>query len=123
MKGSCSGPLSGIFIRSPRFFAGRDLFAFDDGSVVVITEADVNGYDSQNGSEVGRNDMLLGVNLIYQVKVVSEAALARLSFLWLRSGTQRQRKIECDKSDMNVGDAARAPPTENSLWTFIYFHK
>ncbi|KAI3501049.1 hypothetical protein L1887_28906 [Cichorium endivia] len=51
---------------------GVGLFRFDDGSVVVITKADVDGY----------ND----VNLVWRVSVAGQAALARLSsLLWLNT--------------------------------------
>ncbi|KAI3711084.1 hypothetical protein L2E82_40905 [Cichorium intybus] len=53
------------------------LFRFDDGSVVVITKADVDGYNDDAGSDV---------NLVWRVRVAGQAALARLSsLLWLNT--------------------------------------
>lgn len=35
-------------LKPPMFFAAADLFAFDDGSVVLVTKVDLDGYDPNN---------------------------------------------------------------------------
>ncbi|CAI9775570.1 unnamed protein product [Fraxinus pennsylvanica] len=81
MKANSSSQLTGLSL-SPRFLAKQDLFAFDDGSVVVVTETDVDGYVPGNESGIAGNEIWADVNLIYRVKVAGDAALARLSGLW-----------------------------------------
>ncbi|KAF3645879.1 putative dual specificity protein phosphatase DSP8 [Capsicum annuum] len=77
-------PLTSVIPRSSRFLARRNLLAFDDGAVVVITEADLDGYDSNLDSRVAGSEIWADLNLIYRVRVASGAALARLSCMWLR---------------------------------------
>ncbi|KAK2981622.1 hypothetical protein RJ640_012904 [Escallonia rubra] len=71
--------------RAPRFFAAADLFTFDDGSVVVVTKADLDGYESgQVSSEIWAD-----LSVVYRVRVAGQATMARLSCLWLRCNTQQ----------------------------------
>lgn len=113
VKNNSSAQLTDLFFRSPRLLAARDLFSFDDGSVVVITKADLDGYDPVKTSHVVRNEMWVDVNLIYQVKIVSEAALTRLSCLWVQC--QRQQKISSEKLTSKGGGAAGAPPPQGDI--------
>ncbi|XP_042487841.1 phosphatidylglycerophosphate phosphatase PTPMT2-like [Macadamia integrifolia] len=62
----------------------KDLEAFDEGSVVVITEADLDGYDESRDSSIVGNEVWAELNLVYRVQFAGQAALARLSCLWLR---------------------------------------
>ncbi|KAL3834990.1 hypothetical protein ACJIZ3_009726 [Penstemon smallii] len=99
VKGSSPRNLTDLCLRSSRFLGKQELFALDDGSVVVITKEDLNGYDPRNGSDVsGSKIWPADVNLIYRVKIVSESALARLSYLWFR-----YQKITNDKSTIDDG--------------------
>ena len=54
----------------------HDLAAFDDGSEVVVTKSDLDGYD--DSSLVG-NESLAQLSLACKVQFASEAAIARLS--------------------------------------------
>lgn len=61
------------------------LLAFDDTSVVVVTEADLDGYDGTNKSGViGNKDMWTEVRVVYRAQLAGQAAFARLSCLWIR---------------------------------------
>lgn len=85
---SCS-PLTSLISRSSRFLAGRNLLAFDDGAVVVITEADLDGYDQSLHSRVDGSEIWADLNLIYRVRVAGGAALTRLSCMWFRCHDQK----------------------------------
>ncbi|KAL3499658.1 hypothetical protein ACH5RR_038751 [Cinchona calisaya] len=82
-------PLTSLVLESPKF-TSRDLLAFDDGSVVVITKADLDGYDpSQEPGALG-NEIWADVSFIYRVRVAGETALTKLSLLWLRCHTRQK---------------------------------
>uniref|UniRef100_A0A7N0VI18 phosphatidylglycerophosphatase n=1 Tax=Kalanchoe fedtschenkoi TaxID=63787 RepID=A0A7N0VI18_KALFE len=75
----------------PRPSEDKEVVAFDDSSVVVVSDADLDGYDSTlirstAGSELWTTD----VNVIYKVRVASQAALTRVSCLWLRCRTTQK---------------------------------
>ncbi|KAK6119299.1 hypothetical protein DH2020_046955 [Rehmannia glutinosa] len=60
----------------------------DDNSLVLITESDLDGYEENpNSDTAGNNNMLAEVNLACKVQFASQAAISRLSCLWLRSQT------------------------------------
>ncbi|KAL7160498.1 hypothetical protein ABFS83_01G099300 [Erythranthe nasuta] len=98
VKSNISGELNDIIFRNPRILAARDTSTFDDSSVVVITEEDLVGYDARtttsSSNAVVRNEIWANVNLIYQVKIVGEAALARLSCLWVQCPRQLNNSSE-----------------------------
>ncbi|KAL2511506.1 putative dual specificity protein phosphatase DSP8 [Abeliophyllum distichum] len=60
------------------------LEAFDDNSVVLITESDLDGYEESDDSHVLSKNILADVNLACRVQFASQAAIARLSCLCLR---------------------------------------
>ncbi|MCE0481029.1 hypothetical protein HAX54_038399 [Datura stramonium] len=67
------------------FPAQKEVAAFDDGSVVLVSESDLDGYDESVESGLSRNEVLVDLNLACRgVQVASQAAISRLSFLWLR---------------------------------------
>ncbi|KAL8111472.1 phosphatidylglycerophosphate phosphatase PTPMT2-like [Apium graveolens] len=66
------------------FFTAADFFAFDDGSVVLVTNADVDGYDPNKESGGERRDIWADLSLIYKVRGAGKAALTSLSCFWLR---------------------------------------
>ncbi|KAK4493578.1 hypothetical protein RD792_018072 [Penstemon davidsonii] len=99
VKGSSPKHLTDLCLRSSRFLGKQELFALDDGSVVVITKEHLNGYDPRKGSDVSGSEIWpADMNLIYRVKIVSESALARLSYLWLH-----YQKITNEKSTIDDG--------------------
>ncbi|KAL2489990.1 putative dual specificity protein phosphatase DSP8 [Forsythia ovata] len=99
-----SSLLTSLFVSSPRCLAARDILGLDDCSFVVITEVDLDGYDPRNESG---NKARADTNLIYQVKVAGEAALAKLSCLWLRCHSQQKISSEKLKSDGGCAVGAR----------------
>lgn len=76
-----SNPLTSMIPRSSKLLARRNLLAFDDGAVVVITETDLDGYDSSLDSRVAGSEIWADLNLIYRVRVAGGAALARLLYV------------------------------------------
>ncbi|XP_009801172.1 phosphatidylglycerophosphate phosphatase PTPMT2-like [Nicotiana sylvestris] len=67
------------------FPAQKEVAAFDDGSVVLVSESDLDGYEESVESGLTRNEVLADLNLACRcVQVASQAAISRLSFFWLR---------------------------------------
>ncbi|XP_027334767.1 putative dual specificity protein phosphatase DSP8 [Abrus precatorius] len=90
-------PTSGLLVRTSKVAsASRDLVTFDDSSVVIVTESDLEGYDSSNQSGTMAGEMWTDLSVVYRVRVAGQAALARISCLWLRYGTTNQ-KITTEK--------------------------
>lgn len=71
--------------------ASRDLVKFDDNSVVVVTEQDLEGYDPSCESGAMASEIWADLSVVYRVRVAGQAALARISCLWLRYGTTDQK--------------------------------
>lgn len=65
------------------FPAKLDLEPFDDGSVVLVTESDLDGYNESLDSGVACN-MLAELSVACRVQFASQATIARLSCIWLR---------------------------------------
>ncbi|XP_022965088.1 putative dual specificity protein phosphatase DSP8 isoform X1 [Cucurbita maxima] len=62
--------------------SAHDLIAFDDSSVVVVRESDLDGYDeSSSQSEMG--DIWADLSVVCRVRVAGQAALTRFSCLLL----------------------------------------
>ncbi|KAM7491184.1 hypothetical protein LguiA_034105 [Lonicera macranthoides] len=72
-----------------RFFTAAELFAFDDGSVVLVTKSDLDGYESNR--ESGGVSPRYGEILVYRVRVAGKAAMARLSCMWVRRGAAHKQ--------------------------------
>ncbi|CAM8984522.1 hypothetical protein QQ045_000542 [Rhodiola kirilowii] len=69
----------------------EQVMAFDDSSVVVVSDADLDGYDlTLNNGPAGNEQPNTDVNVIYKVQVASQAALTRVSCIWLRCRTTRK---------------------------------
>ncbi|KAI3727439.1 hypothetical protein L6452_16052 [Arctium lappa] len=95
-----SGSSSNTMILRPwRLFPYADVFTFDDGSVVVITKADVDGYEDE-GHGSGDGNM----SLVYRVRVAGESALAKFSRLWdcKMSGVRLVNWNKCSKPNDEV---------------------
>jgi len=73
----------------------QDTAAFDDGSAVLVTESDLDGYDATCALGVVGNDMLREPSLACKVQFASQAAISRLSCLWL--GYQPDQKSSTKK--------------------------
>ncbi|XWS45833.1 hypothetical protein CRYUN_Cryun14cG0013500 [Craigia yunnanensis] len=63
--------------------AKQDTAAFDDGSVVFVTESDLDGYDASFDAGVSAKEMLGEGSLAGRFQFASQAAISRLSCLWL----------------------------------------
>lgn len=72
-----------------------DLEEFDENSLVLITESDLDGYEEDPESGVAGQKMVNEVNLACRVQFASQAAMSRLSCLWLRchTGQKVSRKV------------------------------
>lgn len=74
------------------FPAENEVSAFDDGSVVLVSECDLDGYDESIESGLTRNEVLVDLNLACRgVQVARQAAISRLSYLWLRYHSTTQK--------------------------------
>uniref|UniRef100_A0A803LUJ9 Dual specificity protein phosphatase DSP8 n=1 Tax=Chenopodium quinoa TaxID=63459 RepID=A0A803LUJ9_CHEQI len=78
-----------MIIRSSGLPPVGNLFEFDDCSVVVVTKSDLDGYDPSKQS-VEDSQIFADLSVIYKARVAGQAALARLSCLWLRCHTQQK---------------------------------
>lgn len=92
-------------VNSPRRILGLpakvDLEDFDENSLVLVTESDLDGYEEFPESGLaGRNNMLAEVNLAYRVQFASQAAISRISCLWVRC--QTGQKVSREKLPSSV---------------------
>ncbi|CAM8877703.1 hypothetical protein QQ045_020118 [Rhodiola kirilowii] len=75
----------------PRASDEQEMVAFDDSSVVVVSNADLDGYDSSLDKVTAESELwTTDVNVIYKVRIASQAALTRVSCLWLRCRTTQK---------------------------------
>ncbi|GKU95605.1 hypothetical protein SLEP1_g8940 [Rubroshorea leprosula] len=84
-----------LIMTSPKYAPCQDLLAFDEGSVVVVTEADLDGYDPSLESSAVGSEIWADVSVVCRVRVAGQAALARVSCLWLRC--RAHEKIASEK--------------------------
>ncbi|KAG2326672.1 hypothetical protein Bca4012_035611 [Brassica carinata] len=84
-QSSVTDATSALIPRNVKQVCSGNVVVFEDGSMVVVTHSDVEGYDddSRRSLNVARNELW--------VKVVGQAALARISCLWL--GLREDRKL------------------------------
>ena len=75
--------MTDLMMKAPGSAASQDLVAFDDGSVVVVTESDLEGYDSSLDSGALGSEIWADFSVICRVRVAGQAALARISCLWV----------------------------------------
>ncbi|XVE65137.1 hypothetical protein DITRI_Ditri07aG0157100 [Diplodiscus trichospermus] len=87
--------MADLMFRSSDSAPSRDLVAFDDGSVVVVTEADLDGYNPSFESGSMGSGIWADLSVVYRVRVAGQAALARISCLWLRC--RADQKISAPK--------------------------
>ncbi|EOA27449.1 hypothetical protein CARUB_v10023586mg [Capsella rubella] len=94
---SClTGETSALIPRNVKQVCAGNVVVFDDGSMVVVTHSDIEGYDddSQRPVNVAGNELWAAaadLSMVYRVKVVGQAALARISCLWL--GLREDHKL------------------------------
>ncbi|THG16214.1 hypothetical protein TEA_008573 [Camellia sinensis var. sinensis] len=87
------------------FLAKHDLVDFDDSSVVVVTESDLDGYDGSCESGLVGDESLAELSLVCRVQFAKQAAIARLSCLWLRRHSQKLSRKNSPGTDQlgNIG--------------------
>ncbi|KZV45079.1 hypothetical protein F511_29400 [Dorcoceras hygrometricum] len=90
--------------RSLSFPLDVDLEDFDYGSIVVVDESDLDGYEENRDSNPGGRNMMTEVNLACRVQFVRQAAIARLSCLWLRTHSE-QKEVTRKKMGNSVGSS------------------
>ncbi|KAF5734396.1 putative dual specificity protein phosphatase DSP8 [Tripterygium wilfordii] len=99
--GGLHDTISDIILETPPAASSQDIMAFDDGSVVVISEADLDGYNPCMGAGAMGSEIWTDLSAIYRVRVVGKAAITGISCLWLRCGTHQkipQEKLDIDTS-------------------------
>lgn len=102
--------MTNLMIRSLQSVSSQDLVPFDEGSVVVITESDLEGYDANHQSGAVGSEIWADVSVVYRVRVAGQAALERISCLWLRcrahqkmSGENFGRESSCSMRADHMG--------------------
>lgn len=99
-------PTANLLVKTSEVAASsRDLVMFDDNSVVVVTEQDLEGYDPSCQSGTMADEIWADLSVVYRVRVAGQAALARISCLWLRYGTNQ--KISAEKLSRESGCSFR----------------
>ncbi|KAL6569306.1 hypothetical protein OROMI_013820 [Orobanche minor] len=78
-----------------------DMEDLDDNSLVLITESDLDGYEENTDSEIAGKNILDEVNLACKVQFASQAAISRLSCLWVRC--QAGEKVSRNKVPSSMG--------------------
>ncbi|KAK4414614.1 putative dual specificity protein phosphatase DSP8 [Sesamum alatum] len=89
---------------------------FDDNSLVLITESDLDGYEESPDSGSAGQNMLTELNLACRVQFASQAAFSRLSCLWLRSQTDQQVSRKKLQSSVRNSRLGNLEGSEMSLW-------
>lgn len=106
-----SSPLANLVMRARVPETCQDLVAFDDGSVVVVTKSDLEGYDPSFHTSAMGSEILADLRVVYRVRVAGQAALARISCLWLRCNSHQKisgenlsnRESSCSIGSDNLG--------------------
>ncbi|PKI41532.1 hypothetical protein CRG98_038043 [Punica granatum] len=95
-KGGVYGHIPDLYTKAPvAKICPRGQVSFDDGSVVVVTESDLVGYNPCLESDNVRPEIWADLRVVYRVRVAGQAALARISCLWLQY--REQQKIPGEK--------------------------
>ncbi|TYJ08590.1 hypothetical protein E1A91_A11G085200v1 [Gossypium mustelinum] len=89
-NGICGDSCSMIIKKTLVVAAKQDTAVFDDGSVVVVTESDLDGYDASFDTDVLSSKMLDEGSLAGRLQFASQAAMTRLSCLWLRCRAEQK---------------------------------
>ncbi|KAG9452214.1 hypothetical protein H6P81_005118 [Aristolochia fimbriata] len=80
----------GALISAAQKFVGFD----ESSSVVVVTESDLDGYDGTHESGIVGNDIWAEWGLVYRVQFAGQAALTRISCLWIRCHARSKITME-----------------------------
>lgn len=71
-------------VKAPASEASQNPAAFDNSSIIVVTKSDLDGYDGSYKSGIVGNDIWAELSWVYKVQYSGQAALAKISCLWLR---------------------------------------
>ncbi|CAN6814120.1 unnamed protein product [Brassica oleracea] len=99
-QSSLSDATSALISRNMKQVCSGNVVVFDDGSMVLVTHSDVEGYDERSMNVAG-NELWAAaadISMVYRVKVVGQAALARISCLWL--GLRENHKLSRENLSM-----------------------
>ncbi|CAH9079946.1 unnamed protein product [Cuscuta epithymum] len=83
MKTGSTYSLTFSITSSPGLVSTKNLSPFDDSSVLVITDADLEGYDPNHVLVAARNQIWSDLSMVWRFRISSLAALSRVSCLWL----------------------------------------
>ncbi|KAF5935576.1 hypothetical protein HYC85_026705 [Camellia sinensis] len=97
--------MANLILTTPKFLAARDLKPFDDSSVVLITKTDLDGYDPSHEFSAVGSKIWTDLSLVCRIQVTGQAALAKLSCLWLCCHTQQ--KVSSESSCRITADQLR----------------
>ncbi|KAI7987214.1 putative dual specificity protein phosphatase DSP8 [Camellia lanceoleosa] len=97
--------MANLILTTRKFLAARDLKPFDDSSVVLITKTDLDGYDPSHEFSAVGSKIWTDLSLVCRIQVTGQAALAKLSCLWLRCHTQQ--KVSSESSCRIIADQLR----------------
>ncbi|KAK7346752.1 hypothetical protein VNO80_21275 [Phaseolus coccineus] len=99
-------PTTNLLVKASEGAIGsRDVVIFDDSSVVMVTGSDLEGYNPSNQSRTVASEIWADLSVVYRVRVAGQAALERISCLWLRYGTTTNHNIFTEKpSNHHLGE-------------------
>lgn len=86
-KSNYSYKLDKSFPTSLTLMSSTQLSTLEESSFVMISKSDLDGYD-------GNNSLWAELSLVYRMQFASQAAIARLSCLWLRCHDDKKRGVE-----------------------------
>ncbi|KAH9607116.1 hypothetical protein KSS87_005045 [Heliosperma pusillum] len=89
VKNSGISPTHDLTVTTSGLPSVGNVFEFDDRSVVVVTTTDLDGYEPCDPN-VEEDQIFMDPSVVYKVRVAGQAALAKLSFLWLRCHTENK---------------------------------
>ncbi|CAN8316490.1 unnamed protein product [Cochlearia groenlandica] len=88
-QSSLTNSTSALIPRNAKQVCSGNVVVFDDVSMVVVTHSDVEGYDTDDSRRSMNNAgnelwaAAADLRMVYRVKVMGHAALARISYMWL----------------------------------------
>jgi len=101
----CAPTTTNLLVKaSEEAIGSRDLVIFDDNSVVMVTGSDLEGYNPSNQSRTVASEIWTDLSVVYHVRVAGQAALERISWLWLQYGTTNHNSFTQKPSNRHSGE-------------------
>ncbi|WOL06234.1 hypothetical protein Cni_G14966 [Canna indica] len=72
-----------LIVNSPLLLSTGKFVAFDEASFIVVSRSDLDGYDKDDEENNIGNAIWAELRLVYRMQFAGQAALARLSYLWI----------------------------------------